>query len=402
MTIEGLSSTAAAERYVVGALMKDAGCLREVQARVTPSDFEDLRLASIYRGILQMAVERIPIDYIAVADRLAEWDVRGWGIGELAEWEAMVTTTSNVGFYAAKVREAAIGRAVRGVAEELLHGGEVGPAMQKAITDLIEIRDRDAAENASPVRWLRDILSVPEEDDVYDWVIPDVVERRDRLMLTAGEGVGKSMLLRQLALMPAAGLHPFTFSRIEPITALVVDVENSERQWRRAIRRLADNAAQQGVRNPEDHCAVEILGKSDITQPQVLGDIHRKIDAVRPDLVVIGPLYRLAPAINKEEDAAAVLTALDSIRERDVAMLIEAHAGHETSRQGVRNLRPRGSSALLGWPEFGLGLARDKNEDVVGGRATYSLLRWRGDRDHRAFPPKLRRGQVWPWEPTVW
>jgi hypothetical protein len=400
MTIEGMSPTAAAERYVVGALMKHPSQLRDVQRLVAPTDFEDLRIAEIYRGICRMAVDQEPIDYIAVGDHLAGWDVRGWGIAELASWEAMVTTAANVGFYANRVREAAMARAVQAVATQLSEARDVGPAMQQAIHDLVEIRDRDASGD-EPIQMLRDVLAVPEEQDVYDWVIPDCLERRDRLMLTAGEGVGKSVLLRQLAVLPAAGIHPFTFSHIEPISALVIDVENSERQWRRAIRKMADQAALQGVRDPRDYVGVAFLPKSDITQAAILGDIHRKIDQVQPDLVVIGPLYRLAPAIKDEDDAAPVLAALDSIRERNVAMLIEAHAGHETSRQGVRNLRPRGSSALLGWPEFGLGLARDK-EVNVGGFTKYKLTRWRGDRDHREWPPSLRRGQMWPWEPTAW
>ncbi len=79
-------------------------------------------------------------------------------------------------------------------------------------------------------------------------------------------------------------------------------------------------------------------------------------------------------------------------------MLIEVHAGHARSTSGERELRPRGSSALLGWPEFGLGLRRDK-DGFVNGRAHYSLVRWRGDRDARNWP-QLVRGQQWPWEPA--
>jgi RecA-family ATPase len=40
-------------------------------------------------------------------------------------------------------------------------------------------------------------------------VIPGLLERRDRLMLTGEEGLGKSYLLRQIAVMAAAGLDPF-------------------------------------------------------------------------------------------------------------------------------------------------------------------------------------------------
>lgn len=397
-----VSTGALHERFVLGAVMSDPRVLRDVQAEVVPADFEDLRLAAIYRGIIGMVAAGEGVDYLSVYDHLRDWDVRGTGydITDLARWVQEVPTTANVGFYARQVRERALARSLATVGRSLADATEPGVVLQDAITRLTEIRDRDT-HTSTPARTLREILAVPEEEDTYDWVIPDVVERRDRLMLTAGEGVGKSVMLRQLAVLPAAGIHPFTFGVVEPIRALVVDVENSERQWRRAIRRMADEAAQRGRRDPRDHVAVEFLPKSDITQAQILGGIHRRIDEVQPDLVVVGPLYRLAPAMKDEEDAAPVLEALDSIRERGVAMLIEAHAGHETSRSGIRNLRPRGSSALLGWPEFGLGLQKDKEQSSWGGFQKYSLVRWRGDRDARPFPAKFVRGQTWPWEPLA-
>ena len=70
----------------------------------------------------------------------------------------------------------------------------------------------------------------------------------------------------------------------------------------------------------------------------------------------------------------------------------EAHAGHATTKGGDRDLRPRGSSALMGWPEFGFGLALDPDEPDLA-----HLVRWRGDRDQRDWPISLRRGGEWPW-----
>lgn len=395
-----MSPAAAAERYVLGAIMTDPGILRDVQAELVPGDFEDLRLGSIYRGICGMVVAKEPIDYLSVFDHLKVWDVRGVDLQQLSAWASDVPSTANVAYYARLVRERSLARSLERVGQGLVGATEPAVALSTALTALTEIRDRDTAA-ATTARTLREILAVPEEEDTYDWVIPDVVERHDRLMLTAGEGVGKSVMLRQLAVLPAAGIHPFTFGMVEPIRALVVDVENSERQWRRAIRRMADEAAMRGSRDPRDHVAVEFLPKSDITQAQVLGDIHRRIDEVEPDLVVIGPMYRLGPDLDKAESANAVLAALETIRDRGPAMLIEAHAGHETSRQGVRNLRPAGSSVQLRWPEFGLGLQKDRESSSYGGFSKYSLVRWRGDRDSRDFPKKFVRGQTWPWEPLA-
>jgi hypothetical protein len=51
------------------------------------------------------------------------------------------------------------------------------------------------------------------DDDPEDWVIPGLLAREDRLILTGAEGLGKMMLLRQIAVCAAAGLDPFTTSR---------------------------------------------------------------------------------------------------------------------------------------------------------------------------------------------
>ena len=73
-------------------------------------------------------------------------------------------------------------------------------------------------------------------------------------------------------------------------------------------------------------------------------------------ILAIGPLSRLVPrALQTDDEAAPVLAALDTIRDRDIALLIEAHAGHTVGKGGQRDLRPRGSSALLGWPGLGVG-----------------------------------------------
>ena len=402
MSDQELSTTAIAERYVIGAIMSDPNVLRPVQEAVIPSDFHDMRLGAVYAGICQMAAAREPVDYLTVADRLGEWDVRGVGVAELAAWSGEVPSAKNAPYYAAQVREAALLRTLRAEGDRLRQAtGEPGLLLNDTIDRLRDIRDRDAS-GVKPVRMLADVLNVPESEDTYDWVIPNVLERRDRLMLTGSEGGGKSTMLRQLAVLSAAGLHPFTFTQIPPVRVLVVDAENSERQWRRAVRDMADRAAQHGQRDPRFHLALECTPKLDVTNAGDLGMVHRRIDEVNPDLLLIGPLYRLVGGkpIDKDTEVAPVLSALDGLRERGVAMLIEAHAGHASSTTGQRDLRPRGSSALLGWPEFGLGLQRLKLADA-GGRVGFGLVRWRGDRDARPFPQKFARGQFWPWEPTV-
>lgn len=385
------------EQRVIGGLLAHPRIMDGLRREVTSGDFHDLRLGRIFTGVSEMIAEGAHVDYLSVWDQLATWDVVGIDLNHLADWG---TTTADAAlYYAEKVREASVRRMLAEIGARLQDGGlELGTVMARAAEDLRQVRDMAAS--AESVRWLRSLLDVPEEEDAYDWVIPDLLERNDRLMLSAGEGVGKSTWLRQVAVLCAAGIHPFQFHHVDPLNVLVVDAENSERQWRRAVRGLAETAATRGRRDPRNHMAVHCVPVMDITRPNDLGRIHRWIDEAKPDLLLLGPLYRVAggSSLNTDEDVAPLLHALDSIRERGVAMLLEVHAGHARSTSGERELRPRGSSALLGWPEFGLGLRRDKQ--IEGRHPTFSLVRWRGDRDRREWPTRLVRGQVWPWEPT--
>lgn len=391
-----------AEQSVLGGMMLSPSACAEVLTMLRPSDFNVPKHELIFAAIVELHQDGAPVDVVAVTDELIKTGElqRAGGPDYVHTLTSVVPTAASSGYYAGIVKDASTARGLVEIGHRLqAGGGEPGVRLASALNELHELRDQAAAgtEDAH-VRWLRDVLDVPEEDDAYDWVIPGVLERQDRLMLSAAEGVGKSTFMRQFAVLAAAGIHPFAFKPMKPIRVLVVDAENSERQWRRATRDLADRALQNGVRDPRGNVALHCVNVMDLTTASDLGRVHKWMDESQPDLLVLGPLYRMARgSLNNDDDVQPVLRALDSLRERDVAMLIEVHAGHARSTSGERELRPRGSSALLGWPEFGIGLRRDK--DLVNSRARYSLVRWRGDRDARTWP-QLVRGQQWPWEPA--
>ncbi|HET6627054.1 MAG TPA: AAA family ATPase [Nocardioidaceae bacterium] len=260
-------------------------------------------------------------------------------------------------------------------------------------TRFAAIRDAGIAANDVNALTLAELLDLPDEE--YDWLIPGLLERGDRLMITGEEGLGKSSLLRQIAILAAAGIHPFlTSRRIPPIKALIYDAENSRRQFVRKAKPLHSFACINGD-DPGPRVMVENVGRIDITRDRDLAKIHSLCDAQQPDILVIGPLYRLTPrAINTDDEASPLLAALDTIKDRGIALLIEAHAGkslHEGG--GGRNMAPRGSSALLGWPEFGYGMRKvDASMDDY-----CDLLPWRGARDERAWPGRLKRAEHMTW-----
>jgi hypothetical protein len=136
-----------------------------------------------------------------------------------------------------------------------------------------------------------------------------------------------------------------------------------------------------------------VLPRIDITRDRDLARIHYELDACQPELVVIGPLYRLtSKAIQSDDEAAPVLAALDTIRDRGCALLIEAHAGHAIGKGGQRDLRPRARRRCWGGRSSATGCGRSRTGKYA------DLVAWRGDRDARKFPGRIvhdREGIRW-------
>lgn len=253
-----------------------------------------------------------------------------------------------------------------------------------------------AIENFAP-KTLADILDA--ENPERDWVIPDLLERRERFMLTGEEGGGKSHWMRQVMITAAAGVHPFqSYRQINPCRVLAIDAENTELQWQRATRYITRIAEVHGQRTPRDNVIVQAGYRLDFTQQAHIDLVHKWIDDYEPDIVFLGPLYKMMPKeVTNDDDAAPLLAALDGLREKGVSLLMEAHAGKGKGPGGDRDLAPRGSSALLGWPEFGYGLKRMQNDPDLA-----VLVPWRGDREQRDWPRIIRRGVEgeYPWMPA--
>lgn len=286
--------------------------------------------------------------------------------------------------------------------------GDVAEALRVIQADLEATNAGLVTTAATPPQSLEELLNEPVEP--FDWLVPGLWERTDRLMVTGYEGTGKSFLLAQFALTVAAGLHPFTGEVICPDgnRVVVVDCENSKRQIRRRYEQIVSKVNQHR----------EIYGLSQIDwskhlrfvlRPEGinLGDAHeyarleQAIALSAPDMVVAGPIYRMHKTnINEEQAARELVDALDRLRIRYHFMLItEAHCGHVGETGGGRKLRPTGSSLFLRWPEFGYGLKpfgpglEEQHPSIV------QMTAWRGARDERHWPERLKHDEFLPWMP---
>jgi hypothetical protein len=220
----------------------------------------------------------------------------------------------------------------------------------------------------------------------YDWLIPNLLERRDRFMLTAAEGAGKSTLLRQWAVQAAAGIHLTTGGPVLPIRVLLLDAENSDGQIRRPLISLLDLAGRERVRG-NLHIAPRLW-------PDLLGAdgewLRQVIGHVQPDLVVGGPLYKLCH--DDLADARVVgplLTYFDGLRDEfGITLMLEHHPNHKPPmvQDGNRPLRPSGSAYLMRWAEFIFSITTN------GVFKAERTPREAG----RLWPERIVRGGAWP------
>lgn len=236
------------------------------------------------------------------------------------------------------------------------------------------------------------------ESDSYDWLIPNLLERGERVMVVAAEGVGKTMLARQVALCSAAGLHPFKFSNMKPIRTLMIDLENPERIIRRASRSIYGATLHYGHKTaPEAHLLIKPDGV-DLMRPEDRLMIEDAMERVKPEMVFLGPVYKsfVDPGGRTSESIAIeVAKYFDTLREYfKCAMWFEHHAPLG-SAIASRDLRPFGSAVWSRWPEFGISLQPDptSHEGYV-----YEVKHFRGARDRREWPSRMKRGKVFPFE----
>lgn len=398
----------AAEQSALGACLLSPVACAEVLAAVAPEAFYRPQHATIYRAIADLFLAGEPVDQITLGKYLGDRGELGkvGGQSYLFELVQAVPTAANGEWYAGIVHDRGLRRALIELATRLVQmgyspDGETTEIIERAVAMIRELRDQGRQAEDLP---LEDILDFVQHEDTYDWIVPGLLERMDRMILTASEGGGKSVLLRQISVTLAAGLHPFRpWDIIDPIRVLTLDCENSAASSRRKFRPLlaAAESVEQPVKRGQFHieCRPEGL---DLTRAQDRAWMMRRVEKAKPDLLIIGPIYRLhAGDPNSEELARKVSVVIDEARSTaGCAVLMEAHSPHHNGFGQHRTLRPVGSSLWMRWPEFGFGLRPvedEKSAAPADGARGRRVIPWRGMRDERDFPHFIKQGEAWPW-----
>lgn len=383
------------EEMVIGACLLTPDSVRFASSILEPQDFASTTHMHLFRAVVQLQKAGQPIEPFSVWTKAEELGAKGVTVADLHAMVFGVGSSASISFYADQVKEAASRRALVRIATNLLReaSDETHHPSQSAQSAAEAIKNIEASgANRMTTKTLEEILAIEED---HDWLIPNLLERGDRLILTGFEGGGKTTWIRQLIICMAAGIHPTTLNMLEkPLRVLVVDAENTEAQWRSQVRGMTANAAKYGLNDPAPLIHIHAKGRIDITKDATLGEVHRLVDEHQPDVLAIGPLYKMvSTGINNDQEAAPLIMALDSLRDRGLALIMEGHASKGNSQNATRDLAPRGSAALMGWPEFGFGLHPDAtNPDMT------LVTKWRGDREAgREWPRELYRGGPFPW-----
>lgn len=383
----------AAEQAVLGAALLRPDLIPELAAIIRDDDWHHPAHTTIWNTITDRAATGQPVDTLTIAHHIGTHrTLRGLGgplyINQLANDPTVhpAAATHHAGIVAAKAAErrwAELGTWLT----QASHNGTDPQTVRERLEHTLDDHN-PAAQTRHDIPTIDELLA-GDTDDEPAWIVPDLLERGDRVILTGPEGGGKSTFLRQFAVMAAAGIHPLRGVPMPPIGVLMVDLENSTRQTRRKIRPLRLQVGRQ--LDPERlHLEIRIQGL-DLTQPGDVAWLEQAVARYRPDLLITGPVYKMASGNpNDEESAKPVAMAIDRIRaNHDVAVLLEAHSAKAPAGVKRRPREPYGWSGWMRWPEFGIHLDEDG-----------TLTHWRGQRDERDWPELLLRGGHWPWSPA--
>ncbi|AXQ65168.1 helicase [Gordonia phage Schmidt] len=413
-----------AEQALLGTVMSSPGAVVDVFRSVAPDDWYRPKHQELAGVLGKMLKSGQGIDAVSVHGQVqAQGLGRSWDAADLFTLVQLASPAHVAAEHAKRIR-ALSGR------RKLVQGCQ--RAIQRLQTPTFFEEDGDVRQTTNELRQFCEVAeqttSVQEqpaptpmgeflaEPDRHDWLVPGLLERMDRIVVTGAEGGGKSVLCTQMAACLAAGVHPFSGEVMgngdHRVRVLIVDCENSPAQSRRRYRwviRRVDTIRERNGFDPvdwSDSMAIDIRPAGiDLLSPRDVSWLEHAISSVSPDLLVLGPLYKLHHEDPSSEPAARELAwVLDGLRERHgFALLTEAHAGKSKDIEGVRNMAPIGSSMWLRWPEFGFGLVRSKNDPGRGRAELVDVVSWRGAREEREWPDELSHGGdlTLPWRPNA-
>ena len=389
-----------AEEAILGTILTNGRLIADADSLLV-DDFYYPFLGEIFDSMQDLAKRSEPIDAITVG---AEMEARGqWSKGhektELLTLIEKAGVGSNLPWYIKRVKDVANRRSAI-------------VAARKALS-VVERPDRPLEDSiAAAEKLLRDSLPINATNtglmtlDTFvdrdltqaSWVMPPLLRREERLIITGFEGLGKTTLMRQMAVAAAAGMEPFSLRDAPPQRVLFVDCENPEEIMQSSFLQLREVLKRRHKSTEDRFLLKRHPGGLNVSNPRERSMLRSYCREAQPDLLVIGPAYKMyvGGAGAREEDLArSVVSTLDELREEfGFALILEHHAPHADAqaiqRGGQRDVRPIGSSLWLRWPEFGWGIRPKKGGNMA--KREVEVSHWRGARGIRPWPTTMISG----------
>ena len=317
------------EQAVLGSMLIDEGCVKDVMDKLVPSDFYLRQNREIFETIYSMFTYAKPIDGITVCEEMQkagtydENTTRSY----LAQLMEITPTSANVMEYVAIVRDKALLRGVAQAAGEITvlvqEGiGEAAAILEAAEQKIYAVRRGQSAQDMVPLRMvLPDVLDRLNEMSESESRLPGLstglsaVDRKisglnksDLILLAARPGMGKTSFALNVALNVAKAVHKtvavfsLEMSREQLATRLLASealVENN----RLKTGALRETWEELGI--PES--AVTVIGEMDF--------IHiRAGSLLRPVLGEVDPAALAAMRPAPEEVAGTFLLPLRELK----------------------------------------------------------------------------------------
>jgi replicative DNA helicase len=364
-----------AEESLLGAMFLSVGAIIQAADTVAAEDFYRPMHADIFGAICNLFSRGTKVDQVTVASELNNSNL----VSILVGMSLNCPSASNAVEYGMIIAKHASARRLmvdlQKAQQEIAGGGnpyEVAQTVGNAVASVGAIR------SVAP-----ESMTMTELDENADAlapiVIPGMMTRESRTIVVAEEGAGKSMILRTIAMAASQGVHPFSHRDIPPVRALVIDLENPTQAitqtgvpFMKMLRdRVGENYDETRLKFFRRPGGIEIRKLSDFAE------IQREIAFHRPELVCIGPIYKMyRRGANEtyEDSADGAMAVLDKLRTTyDFALVMEHHAAK--GAKGERELTPMGSQRWMAWPETGISLYKDDVDKTM-----LHVKRFRGDR----------------------
>jgi hypothetical protein len=385
-----------AEESLLGSMLLNAESVMVAADMVQASDFYSPMHGAVFGVMARLFKSGIPIDPVTVASELNNNDL----VAKLTSLAMNTPSAHNVSNYASIVYKHSVARKM------MIDLGNSLTSIQTGMNPFEE-----AARIEKLVSGVGNIhASEPESLTIYELadraeaiapvVIPGMMHQDYRTIVVAEEGAGKSLLLRTIATTASQGYHPFSHQKIPPIRALIIDLENPTQAITQTSIPFMNMLRARDVGSDNPTFDAERLrffrrpGGIEIRSLSDKAELHREIAFHRPQLVCIGPIYKMyrrTSGESYEDSADEAMAVLDELRTKyGFALMMEHHAAKGKPGE-KRDLSPMGSQRWMAWPEIGISLYKDNRDPTA-----LHVKRYRGDRLSGVnWPDKIVRDNTW-------